>query len=103
MDGYARASLDPGYQVTPNRVTKPSYSPQPPLKSASVGVALPPAYRKLSKKLENDRLGVVARAAYLDTDGRATKFDNRKISQDDDAENRTHRYGCVLRFRRTAG
>ena len=27
------------------------------------------AYRKLSKRIENDRLGVVASAAYLDTDG----------------------------------
>ena len=44
-----------------------------PRKSVSVSVALPTslskAYRKLSKRIENARLGVVASAAYLDTDG----------------------------------
>ena len=51
--------------------------------------------RKLPKKTENDRLDAVADATHLDTDGWATGFD--------DAENRAHRYGRVLRFRRTAG
>ena len=29
----------------------------------------PRAYRKLSKRIENDRLGAVASAGYIDTDG----------------------------------